>query len=151
MQLSLYHQTHNTEAQLSTMPLANQDQQASNVPCGNVTEIILSKDKAESVQMLLPMLTFLNQEKRWLAWIDPPTTLVKKWRERFGERDIESNIMVLRSREGINALELSKRALEAGTCHAVVTWTDQLSSSGFSSLEQSSHQGNSHSIVLRYR
>ena len=42
---------------------------------GNVTEIILPEEQVENFQLLLPMLTQLNQEKRWLAWIDPPQSL----------------------------------------------------------------------------
>ena len=48
---------------------------------GNVTEIILPEGQVENFQLLLPMLTQLNQEKRWLAWIDPPQALVSKWQK----------------------------------------------------------------------
>ncbi|KZY36630.1 MULTISPECIES: cell division inhibitor SulA [unclassified Oleiphilus] len=116
----------------------------------NVTEIIIAKDKADSIQMVLPMLSQLNQEQRWLAWIDPPIQLLKKWQEQHQGLAMEE-IMILRSSESISAIELSKRALEAGTCHAVIAWTNSLSNEEFDSLEEASAKGNSHGIVLRSR
>ena len=116
----------------------------------NVTEIILARDKAECMQLLLPMLSYLNQEQRWLAWIDPPVPLLKQWREQH-QPGATSDIMVLRSNATNSAFELTEMALKAGTCHAVIAWTRQLSQSEFSQLEQASCEGNSHGIILRYR
>lgn len=116
----------------------------------NVTEIIIAKNKADSIQMVLPMLSQLNQEQRWLAWIDPPIQLLKKWQETHQALAMEE-IMILRSSDSISAYELSKRALEAGTCHAVIAWTSALSQEEFEQLEQSSAKGNSHGIILRNR
>ncbi len=116
----------------------------------NVTEIILAKGKAENIQMLLPMLTHLNQEKRWLAWIDPPMELLQQWRNTLAGEYAE-DLMILRSSKTTTAAELSRRALAAGTCHAVITWTEQLSNPELESLEEASALGNSHGIVLRLR
>jgi cell division inhibitor SulA len=116
----------------------------------NVTEIIIAKDKADNVQMLLPMLTHLNQDKRWLAWIDPPMQLLKQWREKTHGM-MNDDIMVVRSDNKTPALELTQKALKAGTCHAVIVWTEKLSNEQFEALESASAVGNSHGIVLRYR
>ena len=73
------------EASSISTPTAKQEVLATPSTDGveaNVTEIIIAKDKADNVQMLLPMLTHLNQDKRWLAWIDPPMQLLKQWREK---------------------------------------------------------------------
>ena len=119
-------------------------------PKANVTEIIIAKGKADSVQMVLPMLTHLSQENRWLAWIDPPIQLLKQWKSKSKELNI-GDIMVVRSTPHQTALELTKKALTAGTCHAVIVWTEQLGEDEFQKLEQASAAGNSHGIVLRYR
>jgi len=116
----------------------------------NVTEIIIAKDKVDSIQLLLPMLTKLNQDKRWLAWIDPPIQLLKQWRKNHNELATEE-IMILRSSEQNSAFDLSKKALEAGTCHAVIAWTKVLNQTEFSQLEDASSTGNSHGIILRSR
>lgn len=118
-------------------------------PAGNVTEIILPEGQVENFQLLLPMLTQLNQEKRWLAWIDPPQSLVSKWQTMRGI--VAGELLVLRSTPDHPAGELAERALSAGTCHAVVMWTRKLGREALASLEQASAQGNSHGVVLRQR
>lgn len=116
---------------------------------GNVTEIILPAGQVENFQLLLPMLTQLNQERRWLAWIDPPQALVNKWQKT--RNIITGEILVLRSSAEYSALDLAQRALGAGTCHAVVMWTGKLGRSAFEALQQASANGNSHGVVLRQR
>lgn len=118
-------------------------------PTGNVTEIILPEGQVENFQLLLPMLTQLNQEKRWLAWIDPPQSLVSKWQKMRGI--VAGELLVLRSTPEHPAGELAERALGAGTCHAVVMWTRKLSRESFTALERASAKGNSHGVVLRQR
>lgn len=116
---------------------------------GNVTEVILPPGQVENFQLLLPMLTQLNQERRWLAWIDPPQELVSKWQTMHGI--VASELLVLRSTRDYSAYELAERALGAGTCHAVVMWTRRLSSRAFGALEQASARGQSHGVILRTR
>lgn len=116
---------------------------------GNVTEIILPEGQVENFQLLLPMLTQLNQEKRWLAWIDPPQALVSKWQKMHGI--VAGELLVLRSTPDYSAQELAERALSAGTCHAVVMWTRKLGRAAFESLQKASAEGNSHGVVLRQR
>jgi cell division inhibitor SulA len=105
--------------------------------------------QVENFQLLLPMLTQLNQERRWLAWIDPPQALVSKWQTTHGI--VTSELLVLRSTRDYSAFELAEIALGAGTCHAVVMWTSRLSSGDFGALEQASARGNSHGVILRTR
>ncbi|MFD2230702.1 cell division inhibitor SulA [Alkalimarinus sediminis] len=119
------------------------------VKTGNVTEIIVSPEQAENMQMLLPMMTQLNQDNRWLAWIDPPQSLLNRWQQQSGI--ITNQIMILRSSDTKTALELTQQALSAGTCHAVVTWTSQLTKRDFNLLEAASAKGDSHGVVMRYR
>lgn len=115
----------------------------------NVTEIIIAKAKSDSVQMLLPMLTRLNQEQRWLALIDPPSELLQRWKsERQAGLD---EIMILRSSEQSTATDLCERALATGTCHAAILWSQGISNEAFERLERASIEGDSHGIVLRSR
>lgn len=116
---------------------------------GNVTEIILPEGQVENFQLLLPMLTQLNQERRWLAWIDPPQALVSKWQKMHGI--VAGELLVLRSTAEHSAQELAERALSAGTCHAVVMWTRKLGKPAFEALQRASATGNSHGVVLRQR
>ena len=121
-----------------------------NVFPANVTEIVLTKGKIDSIQLILPMLINMHQEKRWLAWIDPPIQLLKEWQQTHQDSAL-NDIMILRSNENLSVFELGKRALEAGTCHAVIAWTNNLSQEEFSKLENASSKGNSHGIILKSR
>lgn len=119
------------------------------IPGANVTEIILPETQVRNFHLLLPMLTQLNQEDRWLAWIDPPAGLFSHWQQLHGS--VAGQILVLRSSAQFSALTLAEMALSAGTCHAVVLWTDRLSRPAFRRLEQASAQGRSHGVVMRHR
>ncbi|WP_148862321.1 cell division inhibitor SulA [Marinobacter fonticola] len=123
---------------------------APNRPEGNVTEIILPEAQVENMQLLLSMLTQLNQERRWLAWIDPPQTLMQKWQQMHGI--VAGELLVLRSTGQHDALSLAERALAAGTCHAVVMWTGgAFGAAAFDRLQFASAKGDSHGVVLRQR
>lgn len=138
------------DAPVATKPtVAPKPRTATEQGSGNVTEIILPAGQVENFQLLLPMLTQLNQERRWLAWIDPPQALVSKWQTMHGI--ITGEILVLRSSDDYPALELAERALNAGTCHAVVMWTSKLGRGSLESLQQASARGRSHGVVLRQR
>ncbi|SDX07927.1 cell division inhibitor SulA [Marinobacter mobilis] len=125
------------------------DQGDAGTGAGNVTEIILPEGQVENFQLLLPMLTQLNQEKRWLALIDPPAALVSRWQTMHGI--VASELLVLRSTAEYSTQALAERALSAGTCHAVVMWTSKLGKGAFDALRESSALGNSHGVVLRQR
>lgn len=129
--------------------LAKRTTQGEPEPKGNVTEIILPEGQVENFQLLLPMLTQLNREKRWLAWIDPPQALVAKWQKQHGI--VAGEILVLRSSAEHPATELAEKALGAGTCHAVVMWTSRLPKMIFRKLQAASAHGNSHGVILRQR
>jgi cell division inhibitor SulA len=115
----------------------------------NVTEIILPAEQVENFQLLLPMLTQLNREERWLAWIDPPAGLVQKWQQHHGI--IQHQLLILRSSTQHSAEILAEKALSAGTCHAVVLWTTGLSRQNTRRLEEASVRGHSHGVILRQR
>lgn len=134
------------KANLAPVPGFEEEAEAN---LGNVTEIILPQSQVENFQLLLPMLTQLNQEERWLAWIDPPAALVQKWQQHHGI--VVGQLLVLRSSEQHDALEMAERALSAGTCHAVVLWSGKLSKQAHGRLEKASAKGNSHGVVLRKR
>jgi cell division inhibitor SulA len=148
------HQLSVTSTELSPTALVNKIEETELVEekvfPANVTEIVLTKDKIDSIQLVLPMLINLHQEKRWLAWIDPPIQLLKEWQKTHNDSAL-NDIMILRSNDNLSVFELSKRALTAGTCHAVIAWTNNLSQDQFSKLETASSKGNSHGIILKSR
>lgn len=134
----------------AVMPIESAKRDRTQEREGNVTEIILPPGQIESFQLLLPMLTRLYQDQRWLAWVDPPKALVSKWQQLH---EIQTgHILVLHSSDDFSAMTLASLALSAGTCHAVVLWHDgRLSRNAFRLLEEASAQGDSHGVVLSQR
>ena len=116
---------------------------------GKITEIITSDEEASSLTMLLPLLATLSKDDRWFAWVSPPKHLPKSLLESAGIA--LEKVMLLYPDEHNSALMLAKKALSAGTCHAVISWGGDLSEHEMSNLEQSARIGASHGILIRKR
>ncbi|MCJ8338578.1 MAG: LexA family transcriptional regulator [Pseudomonadales bacterium] len=116
---------------------------------GKITEIITSDEQAANLTMLLPLLATLSKDDRWFAWVSPPKNLPKSL---LAEAGIAlDKIMLLYPDEQNSALNLAKKALSAGTCHAVISWSGVLSEHELANLEHSAKLGASHGIVIRRR
>jgi len=122
--------------------------QSSNL-LGKITEIITSDEGASNLAMLLPLLAVLSKDERWFAWISPPKNLPKSLLESAGIA--LDKVMLLYPDEQNSALMLAKKALSAGTCHAVISWETHLSEHEMSNLEHSAKLGASHGILIRKR
>ncbi|MGB1239513.1 MAG: cell division inhibitor SulA [Pseudomonadales bacterium] len=116
---------------------------------GKVTEIITSDSEHANIPMLLPLLATLSKDDRWFAWISPPKDLPK---DLLREAGIAlDKVMLLYPDEQHSSLMLAKKALSAGTCHAVISWSGQLSEHEMAGLEKSARDGASHGILIRAR
>ena len=116
---------------------------------GKITEIITSDEQESSLTMLLPLLATLSKDDRWFAWVSPPKNLPKSLLEEAGIA--LDKIMLLYPDDQNSALKLAKKALSAGTCHAVISWSGSLSEHELVNLEQSAQLGASHGILIRRR
>jgi cell division inhibitor SulA len=116
---------------------------------GKITEIITSDEQESSLTMLLPLLATLSKDDRWFAWVSPPKNLPKSLLEEAGIA--LDKIMLLYPDDQNSALKLAKKALSAGTCHAVISWSGSLSEHELVNLEQSAQRGASHGILIRRR
>jgi len=116
---------------------------------GKITEIITSDEETSNLAMLLPLLATLSKDDRWFAWVSPPKNLPKALLESAGIA--LDKVMLLYPDEHNSALLLAKKALSAGTCHAVISWGGDLSEHEMSNLEQSARAGASHGILIRKR
>ncbi len=116
---------------------------------GKITEIITSDEEASSLTMLLPLLATLSKDDRCFAWVSPPKNLPKALLKEAGIA--LDKILLLNPDDQNSALKLAKKALSAGTCHAVISWAGDLSEHELANLEQSASIGASHAIVIRRR
>jgi len=137
----------NLEAAVNTRQ--TQKSSVNNSLLGKITEIITSDEEASNLAMLLPLLATLSKDDRWFAWVSPPKNLPKSLLESAGIA--LDKVMLLYPDEQNSALLLAKKALSAGTCHAVISWGGDLSEHEMSNLEQSARAGASHGILIRKR
>ncbi len=146
MQTSIYE---TLKRQNRTIPLTPSRLPGKPAMAGKITEIILQDEDEYNFQLLMPLLAQLSKDERWFAWIAPPKKMPKVWLLQAG---IDINkIMVLQPDQGHSALDLATKALETGTCHAVISWPGLLESSDFEQLRVAAKEGQSHAILIRPR
>lgn len=116
---------------------------------GKVTEIIMQDDELSNMPMLMPLLAQLSRDDRWFVWVAPPIILPKAL---LADAGIDlSKVILLKPDENHSVYDLSCQALQAGTCHAVITWPGFLSGDELTGLENAARTGSSHGIVIRGR
>ncbi|SIS58450.1 cell division inhibitor SulA [Neptunomonas antarctica] len=116
---------------------------------GKITEIVTQSGDLNDMPLLMPLLAQLSYENRWFAWISPPLHLPRSLLLDAGI-DLKK-VILLYPDEHHSVLQLAKKALSAGTCHAVISWADEISEHEIKSLEQSAQQGSSNGILIRRR
>ncbi|MEH6471838.1 MAG: SulA-like leucine-rich domain-containing protein [Halopseudomonas sp.] len=116
---------------------------------GKITQIIMQDEDEYNFQLLMPLLAQLSRDDRWFAWIAPPLKLPKQW---LLEAGIDINkIMMLQPKGNNDTLELARKALTTGTCHAVISWPGQITAEQFKELERAAQSGRSHAILIQPR
>jgi cell division inhibitor SulA len=116
---------------------------------GKITEIVTQSGDLNDMPLLMPLLAQLSYENRWFAWISPPLHLPRSLLLDAGI-DLKK-VILLYPDEHHSVLQLAKKALSAGTCHAVISWAEDISEHEIKSLEQSAQQGCSNGILIRRR
>ncbi|WP_245574156.1 cell division inhibitor SulA [Neptunomonas japonica] len=116
---------------------------------GKITEIVTRSGELNDMPLLMPLLAQLSHEDRWFAWIAPPANLPRSLLQDAG---IDLNkVILLYPDEHNSVLQLAKKALSTGTCHAVISWAEEISEHEIKNLEQSAQQGCSNGILIRRR
>jgi cell division inhibitor SulA len=116
---------------------------------GKLTEIITHDCNLSSMPLLMPLLAQLSRDDRWFAWVAPPALLPKTLLTDAGI-DL-GKVILLQPDSGHSVFDLARRALSAGTCHAVISWPGYLSEFELKALEQAAACGDSHGILIRGR
>lgn len=146
--------THRGKPHLGLLPKTEQNQihqkpNSSKAGFGKITEIVTSSGELSDIPILMPLLAQLSHEDRWFAWISPPANLPKSLLKNAG---IDLNKVILLYPDAQHSvLQLAKKALSAGTCHAVISWAEKISEHEIKNLEQSAQHGRSNGILIRRR
>lgn len=118
-------------------------------PLGGVIELVSAlEDDAEPMDLLMPALTTLSWEDRWVMLIQPPA-LPPVLLERQLGFDL-SRFLVVHERPGDdNALALAERAARTGNAAAVLVWPDRVSNNDYANLKEAAIANDSQIFLLR--
>ncbi|MFQ3172563.1 MAG: cell division inhibitor SulA [Oleispira sp.] len=132
-----------TECALST--------HSSNSPSSNnagISEIILAADSALQPIYLLPLLSQMSIDKRWLMWLADEPSINRHWVASLG---IDASQVLHINAENECFHRVCCKALAAGTGHLIIEWPGQVSSEQLSELEDAAKVGSSHALLIRRR
>ena len=115
-----------------------------------ITEIVLSQQSPQPLQLVLPMLAHLSRgdQQRWITWISRQR-LERRLLQAYGV-DSAKLRLVYPTREA-DILWITWEALAAGNSHTVVASPGRISEQQFSQLDQAACQGEARGIMLRSR
>ncbi len=122
----------------------NIDPQAS-----RVTEILLHNNRISLHPVLLPMITQLSRDNRWLTLINPPADLNRELLIQAGAAT--GHILSLNTRDGrYEPLMLCQQALSAGTSHTVIAWCEPGRTTPLHQLDLAASRGDAQAILVRH-
>lgn len=112
-----------------------------------LTELLVPREGIGALQLLLPALARLSQQRRWIAWVAPPYVPYAPALEAAGV-DM-SRLLRVYPRGGHDGLATVEACLRAGTCSAVLAWPMAGELPALRRLQRAAVQGRSWSILFR--
>jgi len=113
-----------------------------------ISEIILSTDSALQPIYLLPLLSQMSLDKRWLMWLADEPAINRDWVSALG---IDASHVLHISAEPDCFHRVCCKALAAGTGHLIIEWPGQINAEQLSELEEAARIGSSHALLIRRR
>jgi cell division inhibitor SulA len=113
-----------------------------------ISEIILASDSALQPIYLLPILSQMALDKRWLMWLADEPSINRTWLTALG---IDASQVLHIYAEPDCFHQVCCKALAAGTGHLIIEWPGQLSEQALAALEAAAKLGNSHALLIRRR
>lgn len=116
-------------------------------PQGAVTEILADRQGIGELALLLPVLSRLTQEDRWLAFIAPPHI---PYAPALAQHGIElSRVLVVTPRQPSDTLWALEQALRAGCCGAVLAWPARADFTALRRLQLAAESGDAMAVLYR--
>ena len=113
-----------------------------------ISEIILATDSALQPIYLLPLLSQMSLDKRWLMWLAEEPSINRQWASALG---IDASLVLHINAEQECFHRVCCKALAAGTGHLIIEWPGQISSEQLQELEDAAIIGSSHALLIRRR
>jgi len=107
---------------------------------------VCSGDTESVLQLLLPTLTKLNAENRWITLISPPADINQKLFAYYGIDP--SRVLLIHPKNDVDDKVTMNKALKNGTSGIVILWASQLNKRYLAQWRKSVKQGNSTGIII---
>ena len=121
---------------------------ASQANNAGISEIILAADSALQPMYLLPLLSQMSRDKRWLMWLADEPSINRHWLAALG---IDASQVLHVNAESECFHKVCCKALAAGTGHLIIEWPGQITNEELSELEVAAKKGASHALLKRRR
>lgn len=113
----------------------------------SVNEIYVSSPGIGELQLVIPALAQLSEQKRWIVWISPPAMPNAPALRQLGI-DI-SRILIVHPKTEKDSFWVLEQALQSGSCSTVMAWCDGLTPLQLRRLKVAAKRGNSLAFIFR--
>jgi len=114
-------------------------------PQGELSEVC-SEDTENALQLLLPTLSKLNAQNRWITLISPPADINQKLFAFYGIDP--SRVLLIHPKNDVDDKVTMNKALKNGTSGIVILWASQLNKRYLAQWRKSVKQGKSTGIIV---
>jgi hypothetical protein len=116
-------------------------------PQGAVTELLVPQEGIGALQLVLPALAKISQQRRWIAWVAPPYI---HYAPALAAAGVDlSRVLLIHPRAGSDGLAAIERSLRSGTCGAVLAWPTAGDGPALRRLELAAAEGQSWGVLFR--
>lgn len=116
-------------------------------PLGALTEILVPREGAGELRLVMPALAELGTRGRWLAWVGAPHVPYAPALEARGVP--LSRILWVRSGHPAEQLWSAEQALRSGICGAVLAWPGRVSPRRLRRLQLAAESGGAWAVLFR--
>lgn len=116
-------------------------------PQAALTELLVPNEGIGALQLLLPALARLSEQRRWIAWVAPPYV---PYAPALAAAGVDpARVLLVHPRAGGDGLATIEQCLRSGTCGAVLAWPMAGDGSAVRRLQAAAAEGNTWGILFR--
>lgn len=119
-------------------------------PANAVTEIVSPRWGMGELQLLLPLMRAMTQQKRWVLWVSPPYVPYAPALESAGV-DMDYVVVIQPDDSCKDAFWGIEKALQTRACALVLAWLDWLPNAVIRRLQLAAETGCSLGVLFRHR
>ena len=113
---------------------------------GALTEILSNGAGVGELQLVMPALSRLSAQGRWIAWVAPPHI---PYAPALAARGVDlSRQLLVHSRSNADALWALEQVLRSGSCGAVLAWPGRTDERGLRRLQLAAEAGHSWGLLF---